>query len=88
MIRTLAKSVREYKKLAFLAPCLVTLEVVMEVLIPLLMANLIDKGIYAGSMTAIYKTGLMLIIAAMLSLVFGALAGIQPQKLLVDLLKI
>ena len=80
MIRTLAKSVREYKKLAFLAPCLVTLEVVMEVLIPLLMANLIDKGIYAGSMTAIYKTGLMLIIAAMLSLVFGALAGISASK--------
>ena len=80
MIRTLAKSVREYKKLSFLAPCLVTLEVVMEVLIPLLMANLIDKGIYAGSMTAIYKTGLMLIIAAMLSLVFGALAGISASK--------
>ena len=80
MIKTLAKSVREYKKLAFLAPCLVTLEVVMEVLIPLLMANLIDNGIYAGSMTAIYKTGLMLVMAAMLSLAFGAFAGISASK--------
>ena len=47
MIKTLLKSVREYKRDSILAPIFVTLEVVMEVVIPLLMAMLIDKGIDA-----------------------------------------
>ena len=50
MNRKLLKSVREYKKQAFLAPVLVTLEVLLEVLIPLLMANIIDIGIMEGDM--------------------------------------
>ena len=75
MNRKLLKSVREYKKQAFLAPVLVTLEVLLEVLIPLLMANIIDIGIMEGNMNYIIKMGIVLVIMAMLSLAFGAKAG-------------
>ena len=75
MNRKLLKSVREYKKQAFLAPVLVTLEVLLEVLIPLLMANIIDIGIMEGNMNYIIKMGIALVIMAMLSLAFGAKAG-------------
>ncbi len=64
MLKTLGKSVREYKKPALLTPLLVTLEVIMERVIPLLMANLIDKGIYAGQMNEILKIGVMLVVAS------------------------
>ena len=80
MLKTLGKSVREYKKPALLTPFLVTLEVIMEVVIPLLMANLIDKGIYAGQMNEILKIGVMLVGASLLSLVFGILSGITASK--------
>lgn len=80
MLKILGKSVREYKKPALLTPLLVTLEVVMEVVIPLLMANLIDKGIYAGQMNEILKIGVMLVVASLLSLVFGILSGITASK--------
>ena len=80
MLKTLGKSVREYKKPALLTPFLVTLEVIMEVVIPLLMANLIDKGIYAGQMNEILKIGVMLVVASLLSLAFGILSGITASK--------
>lgn len=75
MVKTLAKSIREYKKDSILTPVLVSLEVVMEVLIPLLMANLIDYGIDEGNMGYIWKIGIILLAAAFLSLFFGAVAG-------------
>ena len=59
MLKTIGKSVREYKKTAIITPMLVTLEVIMEVIIPLLMADLIDKGIYAGQMNEILKIGII-----------------------------
>ena len=80
MLKTLGKSVREYKKPALLTPLLVTLEVIMEVVIPLLMANLIDKGIYASQMNEILKIGVMLVVASLLSLAFGILSGITASK--------
>ena len=80
MLKTLGKSVREYKKPALLTPLLVTLEVIMEVVITLLMANLIDKGIYAGQMNEILKIGVMLVVASLLSLAFGILSGITASK--------
>ena len=76
MIRELAACVAEYKRDSLLAPAFVVLEVVMEVLIPMLMASLIDKGINAGDMSYIIKMGLVLIGCAALSLIFGALSGI------------
>ena len=80
MLKTLGKSVREYKKSAIITPFLVTLEVIMEVIIPLLMANLIDKGIYAGEMDQILKIGVALILSSVLSLAFGILSGITASK--------
>lgn len=80
MIKKLAKSIREYKKESILTPIFVSLEVVMEVIIPLLMANLIDKGMYAGNMNEVLKIGLELVGAAMLSLIFGVLSGSVAAK--------
>ena len=80
MIKKLAKSMREYKKESILTPIFVSLEVVMEVIIPLLMANLIDKGMYDGNMNEVLKIGLELVGAAMLSLIFGVLSGSVAAK--------
>ncbi len=75
MIKRLLKSVREFKKDALLTPLFVVLEVVMEVIIPWVMAKLIDYGIDGQDMAAIWKYGLILVASAMLALVFGAAAG-------------
>ena len=75
MVKRLLKSVREFKKDALLTPFFVVLEVVMEVIIPLVMALLIDKGIDGQDMAAIWKYGIILVLCAMLTLVFGAAAG-------------
>lgn len=75
MNRKLLRSVREYKRQTILTPVLVMLEVLMEVLIPLLMANIIDVGITNGDMGYIIKLGLLLVVMAMLALFFGAKAG-------------
>lgn len=75
MIKRLAKSTREFKKQAFLTPILVILEVIMEVIIPVLMANLIDFGIDEGNMAYVLKIGAALVISALFSMLFGALAG-------------
>lgn len=80
MIKKLAKSIREYKRESILTPIFVSLEVVMEVIIPLLMANLIDKGMYACDMNEVLKIGLELVGAAMLSLIFGVLSGSVAAK--------
>jgi len=60
MVKTLLKSVREYKKATILTPFFVALEVVMEVLLPFVMALLIDQGIEKGNMNVIYKYGFIL----------------------------
>lgn len=75
MVRKLLRSVREYKTSSLLAPLFVTCEVILEVIIPMLMANLIDFGIGAGNMQYILKMGLALIICCIVSLTFGALSG-------------
>lgn len=75
MIRQLARSIREYRKDSIWTPILVSLEVVMEVIMPFLMAYLIDYGISRGAMSVVVRTGLALFAAALVSLVFGVLAG-------------
>ena len=75
MIRKLSQSIREYKKEAILTPVCVAIEVVLEIIIPLLMAQLIDDGVYGGEMNLVYKIGLELILCAVLSLIFGILSG-------------
>ena len=75
MIKKLSESIREYKRESMLSPLFVTLEVVMEIIIPLLMARLIDEGLNRGDMRATWFYGLIMLAAACLSLSFGALAG-------------
>ena len=75
MIKQLSGCVRQYKKDAILTPVFVIGEVVLEVLVPLIMANLIDYGINKGDMNYIIKTGIILIILCMASLFCGAMSG-------------
>lgn len=75
MNKKLLQSVQEYKKQSIIAPLLVTLEVLMEVLIPLEMAKIIDIGIAEGNLGYIIQRGLILVIMAMMSLFFGVQAG-------------
>lgn len=75
MVRKLLQSVREYKKDTWLTPLFLLGEVAMEAIIPLFMAELIDQGITGGQMNQVMKYGLILVLFALVSLVFGALAG-------------
>ena len=75
MNKKLFKSIREYKKESILAPILVILEVLMEVLIPLEMAKIIDVGLANGDLGYIVQRGVILVIMAMLALFFGVQAG-------------
>ncbi len=75
MIRTLASHIKQYMKATVLTPICMVLEVVMEVIIPLLMADLVDYGIDAGNMPVILKMGVALLGSALLSLCFGVLGG-------------
>ena len=75
IIKRLGYCIKEYKKPSLLAPIYMTLEVVMEVVIPLLMANLIDYGIDMGNMKYIVLMGGALLISALTSLFFGVMAG-------------
>ena len=71
----LCRQVGRYKWAALATPVLTALEVVMDVLIPYVTASLIDKGINAGDMQAVYRYGLIMIGMGLLSLLFGVLAG-------------
>ncbi len=75
MIKKLAGSVREYKKLAILAPIFVFLEVVLDTLIPYYMAKLIDNGVEKGDMNYILKVGIFLVVLTAVALLCGALSA-------------
>ncbi len=75
MIRKLSRAIREYKRDTVLTPVTAAMEVVMEVIIPVLMAFLIDRGINAGDMDTIWRTGLLLVLCALVSMAFGVLSG-------------
>lgn len=75
MFRTLFSHVGEYKKQAILSPVTIIGEVIMEVTIPLVMAKIIDNGINAGDISYVAKMGALMVGMALLSLMFGALAG-------------
>ena len=75
MLRTLYNQIGQYKRASLATPLMTALEVVMDVLIPYVTAMLIDKGIMAGDMQAVYKYGLLMVGMAFLSLLFGILAG-------------
>ena len=75
MIKTLARSIREFKKTAILTPILVTVEVVLECIIPFIIANLVNKMQAGCGMDVIVRYGIQLVVMAVLSLVFGVAAG-------------
>ena len=75
MIKTLFRQIKEYKKVSLLTPLFTALEVFMEVLIPFITAEIIDKGIEAGNIQKIYLYGALMLLMAFLSLLFGVLAG-------------
>lgn len=75
MFRTLFSHVGEYKKQAILSPVTIIGEVIMEVTIPLVMAKIIDNGINAGNISYVAGMGALMVGMALLSLMFGALAG-------------
>ena len=75
MLKRLLSCVREYRRPAILAPIYVTMEVILDVLIPLYMGRLIDYGIGRGEMSYVWKYGIILAVMCLLSLGFGALSG-------------
>lgn len=75
MLKTLLAQVKEFKKDAFLTPLFMLLEVAMEMIIPLLMASIIDEGVNAGDMNHIYRVGFFMIIAAGIGLFAGVMGG-------------
>ena len=80
MIKELAKQIKEYKKYVILSPIFVALESVMEIIIPFLMSYLIDDGINKNDLGAIYRIGIILIVCAIASLIFGILSGVYCAK--------
>ena len=75
MVKTLARSVREYKKPALLTPLLVSVEVVLECIIPFIIADLVNDMQAGCDLSTIVNYGIELVIMAILSLVFGVAAG-------------
>ena len=75
MIKKLSSYIKEYKKASILTPFFVILEVIMEVIIPLLMSKIIDIGIPNSDIHYILKIGILLTISAIMSLAFGVLSG-------------
>lgn len=71
MLKTLASHIKEYKKVSILTPILMIGEVLMETIIPLLMASIVDDGIKKGDTTHIYVTGAIMVVMALFSLAFG-----------------
>ena len=75
MIKTLLAQVKEFKKASFLTPVFMILEVVVETLIPLVMADMIDHGVEAGNISYLYQRGAIMALLAVAGLVTGILGG-------------
>ena len=75
MLKMLAKSIREYKKPAIITPFFVILEVVLDCIIPFIIADLVNTIRDGGTMDSIVKSGILLAIMAILSLICGTVAA-------------
>ncbi len=80
MLKTLAAQVKEFKAASFATPIFMVGEVVMELLIPYLMATIIDDGIQAGNFGHVVRVGLLMLLCAALGLLFGILGGKYGAK--------
>ncbi len=75
MLKTLIKQLKGFRKDSILTPCFMVLEVMMEMIIPLMMASIIDDGVEVGDINHIYKMGFYMVIAAAIGLTAGILGG-------------
>lgn len=75
MLKTLAGQIKEYKKASILTPIFMILEVVMDMIIPLLMSSIIDNGVEKGDIHHIFRTGILMVIAAGFALFCGIMGG-------------
>ena len=75
MIKTLAVQIKEYRTVSIITPIFMILEVVFEMLIPFLMASIIDDGVEAGNMQHIYAVGAVMVAAALCGLFCGVMGG-------------
>ncbi len=80
MVKTILGQVKQYKLASILTPVFSAAEVIMEILIPMMMANLIDDGINAGNMQFVIKDGIIMVVMAACSLTFGINAGKQAAR--------
>ena len=80
MIKALAKQIKEYKSASLVTPIFMILEVAMEMVIPLLMASIIDDGVQAGDMKHIFVIGCYMILAAIVGLFAGVMGGKYGAK--------
>lgn len=80
MLKTLGAQIKEFKKASILTPIFMIAEVIMETIIPLLMASIVDDGVSVGNMNHIYKVGALMVLAALLSLSFGIGGGVFGAK--------
>ena len=80
MIKKLLSYVKEYKLVSFLTPLMMALEVLMEIIIPLVMAKIIDNGLQANDVSYVVRLGVLMIFLAGLSLIFGVLGGFFGAK--------
>ena len=80
MIKKLTAQIGEYKKDTLMSPVSVTFEVILEVLLPVLMASVIDHGVEAGDMNYVIKMGAVMLVVAMLSLLAGTMSGIFAAR--------
>lgn len=80
MLKTLGKQLQGFRKDSILTPLFMILEVIMEMIIPLMMAAIIDNGVNKGDIHYIYKTGFLMVIAAGIGLMAGVLGGKYGAK--------
>lgn len=80
MYRRILKEVKEFKAVSLITPVFMILEVIMEMIIPYLMASIIDNGVNAGDMNHIIKTGMIMIVIALLGFLSGLAGGRTGAK--------
>ena len=80
MLKTLGAQIKEFKRASIATPIFMILEVVMETIIPLLMASIIDEGVEAGNIGHIYRTGALMVVMAAMGLLWGVLGGKYGAK--------
>ena len=80
MLKTLGAQVKEFKKASIATPIFMILEVIMEMIIPLMMASIIDDGVEKGDLHHIYVVGAFMVVAAAIGLFAGIMGGKYGEK--------